>query len=101
VTLLLIASSHASWMRAVLLRYKLMEFFSSLLVTGAPQVAHLAGQIVATTAFVNHVFYKRVRHTQGANGMEALLVTQRLALVAITTCASWKQLQALGAYLNS
>jgi choline dehydrogenase-like flavoprotein len=31
VTLLLIASSHASWMRAVLLRYKLMEFFSSLL----------------------------------------------------------------------
>ena len=32
VTLLLIASSHACWMRSALLRYKLLEFFSSLLV---------------------------------------------------------------------
>ncbi len=31
VTLLLIASSHASWMPSALLRYKLLEFFSSLL----------------------------------------------------------------------
>jgi hypothetical protein len=31
VTLLLIASSHASWTRSTLLRYKLLEFFSSLL----------------------------------------------------------------------
>ena len=31
MTLLLIASSHACWMRSALLRYKLLEFFSSLL----------------------------------------------------------------------
>jgi len=31
VTLLLIASSHGSWMRSALLRYKLLEFFSTLL----------------------------------------------------------------------
>ena len=34
VTLLLIASSHACWMRSALLRYKLLEFFSSLLEVG-------------------------------------------------------------------
>jgi hypothetical protein len=31
MTLLLIASSHACWMRSALLRYKLLKFFSNLL----------------------------------------------------------------------
>jgi hypothetical protein len=40
VTLLLIASSHGSWMRSALLRYKLLEFFSTLL--GVPPYVALS-----------------------------------------------------------
>ena len=70
-------------------------------MTGAPQVAYLAGQIGAITVFVNHVFYKRVGYAQGANGLEALFVTKQLALVAITIGRHVMQFRELDIRLSS